>query len=106
MNMDFTWRSVGAFVYFFICIVDLVVMPLYREYNYNKLTVSEIVSVAKTLPDSVSQIEAMQIFKSDRAWQPVTNEMFHLSFAAILGVAALPSNRKRKQNDDEEEPKG
>lgn len=89
-----SWRSVGALIYFFICLVDLVGMPLYREYSYNRLSAKEIVEVTKELPDPASQIEAMKILKADRSWEPVTNEMFHLSFGAILGLAALPNNRK------------
>ena len=110
-NFYWSWRSVGALVYFFICIVDLVGMPLYREWSYNRVSAAEIVEIATKLPDPASQIEAMQILRSDRKWEPVTNEMFHLSFGAILGLSALPGNRKgsgfvrrrRKEEEDEDE---
>ncbi len=93
-EFHWSWRSAAAIVYLAICLVDLMIMPLYREYSYNRISATEIVTIAQRLPDGATQIEALRILKEDRKWEPVTNEMFHLSFAAILGVSALPGNRK------------
>lgn len=108
-EFHWSWRSIGALVYFFICLMDLVAMPVYREWSYNRISAQELVEISKEMPDPASQIEAMQILKADRSWQPVTNEMFHLSFGAILGVAALNRSgsgfvrRKKKQEGDDDE---
>lgn len=102
---DWHWRSLAAVVYLLICIFDLVAMPLYREITYNKLTVTEMVKMAKTM-DPEAQVETLKVLKEDRKWTPLTDDMFHLSFGAILGVAALPQNRRRRRRQDEYEYDG
>lgn len=98
MSEDFefrwTWRSLAAIVYLSICVFDLVVMPLYREHTYTKLSPAQMVALSGQIEDPAARVQALQILKEDRSWTPLTNEMFHLAFGAILGVSALPTNRR------------
>ena len=92
---SWSWKSLAAVVYLLICFADFLGMPMYREYIYTKMSVPEMVRLAQEMSDGAAQIEALQILKADRAWVPITNDMFHLSFGAILGVAAFPTARDR-----------
>ena len=105
------WRSVAAIVYLFICLCDFVVMPAYREYSYTKMPLTEMLAAARSMPDSASQIETLRLLKADRPWTPITSEIFHLAFGAILGVSALPMNRsinmaanRREEDEEDDEP--
>lgn len=93
---DWHWRSIAAVVYFIILLFDFVAMPLYREITYNKLTIPQMVKMSQEM-DPTAQVETLRILKEDRAWTPLTNDMVHLAFGAILGVSALPQNRRRKR---------
>ncbi len=99
-EINWTWRTFAAFTYLFICIFDLVMMPVYREYTYSKIPVAQLVELSSRMKDPSSQIEALRLLRENRAWTPITNDMFHLSFGAILGVSALPSNRRRRQQPE------
>lgn len=85
-------------------------MPVYYEYTNNKQTESaQIIALAKQL-DGSAQVETVRILREQKKWEPITNEMFHLSFGAILGLSALPTNRagsgfrlrRRRKTDSEE----
>ena len=102
--LEFHWRSMAAVVYMIICLTDFVVMPIYREHAYAQMPVQEMVRLSMHMDSSASQIEALKTLKQDRAWVPITDEVFHLSFGAILGVSALPTNRRRKVAKPGEEP--
>lgn len=111
MTQEFrwTWRSLAAIVYLAICAFDLVFMPLYREYAYQKLTPSEMVTLSGQIQDPAARVQTLQILKEDRAWVPLTSEMFHLSFGAILGVSAMRGGaglpfRRRRRLDEEATP--
>lgn len=97
---DWHWRSLAAVVYLIICFTDFVGMPLYREWSHNKLTHQQIMTDARSMGESAAQIEALRILREDRPWTPLTNEVFHLAFGAILGVSALPMNRRRRREDE------
>lgn len=73
-------------------------MPTYRELTYNKMSVPEMVKIAQSMKDPTAQVETLRILKEDRKWTPLTNDMVHISFGAILGVAALPQNRRRNMS--------
>jgi N-dimethylarginine dimethylaminohydrolase len=104
---EWHWRSVAAVIYLIICATDFVIMPLYREYSHNKLTPTQIMEYAQAMEGSNAQVEALRIWREDRPWTPLTNEVFHLAFGAILGVSALPQNRRanirRREEDTYEE---
>ncbi len=93
-ELRWSWRTLAAMIYLFICMFDLVIMPVYREYNYTRIPVTKMVEISAQMKDPVAQIEALKVLKEDRTWTPITNDMFHLSFGAILGVSALPRNRR------------
>lgn len=95
LKFSWSWRSLAAIVYLVICIADFLVMPVYREYAYTKMPVAEMVRLSMQMKDGAAQIETLKVLKEDRTWVPITNDMFHLSFGAILGVSALPMARKR-----------
>lgn len=95
LKWSWSWRSLAACVYLAICLVDFLAMPIYREYAYTKMPVAEMVRLSMQMKDGAAQIETLKTLKEDRAWQPITNDMFHLSFGAILGVSALPMARNR-----------
>jgi hypothetical protein len=99
IQFDWHWRSVAALVYLIICLNDFVIMPVYRELAYNRMSTAEMVRVAQTMKEPAAQVETLKILKEDRPWTPLTNDMFHISFGAILGVAALPQNRRRRKYD-------
>ena len=64
------WRDWAAIVYLFICIVDFFIAPL-------------LWNIGMTMMDN-------EIKMNTSRWTPLTLQMggmFHMSFAAILGVA-------------------
>ena len=95
LKWSWSWRSLAAVVYLTICLTDFLLMPIYREHTYTKMPVAEMVRLSMAMQDGAAQIETLKVLKEDRAWVPITNDMFHLSFGAILGVSALPMARKR-----------
>jgi hypothetical protein len=97
---EWHWRSVAAVIYLIICATDFVIMPVYREYSHNKLSPSQIMEYAMQMGQSSAQVEALRIWREDRPWTPLTNEVFHLAFGAILGVSALPMNRRKNRKED------
>jgi hypothetical protein len=103
IQWDWHWRSVAACIYLLICLCDFVVMPVYCEFVYNKRDDTQIVKLAETMPDSTSKVETLKVLKSERRWTPLTNDTFHLAFGAILGVSALPMNRRRRYEQDDED---
>lgn len=68
------WRPLAAFVYLFICVFDFVIAPI----------------LWATLLATLKQPLIM--------WQPLTLQgagMFHMSFGAILGVAAWTRGKEK-----------
>lgn len=94
-NIEFkwSWRSLAAIVFLVVCVFDLIIMPTYREYRMDKLTVNEIIQVTTNL-EPASQVQAINALSADRTWKPITSEMFYACFGAILGVSAWPTMRK------------
>lgn len=92
-----SWRNVAAFVYLFICVFDIVLMPIFYEMNRPPLERGEIVAMVQHLEPS-NQVSAMQIISSEQKWEPLTvkdGSMFHIAFGAILGVAAWSRQSSR-----------
>ncbi len=87
------WRPAAAWIYLIICIFDFVLMPVYVAKTNLKL--EEVVRVAATF-EGAEKIAALTILMKKNTWEPLTimeSGMFHLSFAAILGVAAYTRGR-------------
>lgn len=95
IKWSWSWRSLAAVVYLIICLSDFLFMPIYREYVYTSMSATQMVRLAMEMEDGAAQIEALKVLREDRTWSPITNDMFHLSFGAILGVSALPMARRR-----------
>ena len=73
-TIEHYWRSWGALVYLFICIVDFFVAPLVWN-----LLMAEHCATHDCAVEGVTR------------WEPLTlgaGAMFHLSFGAILGATA------------------
>jgi hypothetical protein len=82
------WRPAAAWVYLSICVFDFVIMPVYHLNSQGSLDRVWELSMRLRPEDQLSAV--VQLTKKT-TWEPITlheNAMFHLSFGAILGVAA------------------
>jgi hypothetical protein len=87
------WRPAAAWVYLVICIFDFLIMPSYVART--NLKIEEVVRVAAAF-ESTEKLGALTILMQKNTWTPLTIQesgLFHLSFAAILGVAAFTRGR-------------
>jgi hypothetical protein len=106
------WRPIAAYVYLSICIFDFLGMPLYvsmanRQVNF------EVFEELRKFEDVTVQtaiINKLNVGKD--AWVPLTLQgggLFHMSFMAIVGVAAFTRGREKiaaiNSYDVNEEPK-
>lgn len=85
------WRPMAAMVYLVICMTDFVFMPIYYELSNARLAAAESISLATKLDSGTAQIEALKVLRQQRRWEPITlseSGLLHISFGAILGVAA------------------
>lgn len=92
------WRPAAAAVYLFICLLDLGIMPLIYAWLNASLSNQELVNLALKFTDAAAQIQALQTLKQTHVWVPLTlqgNGMFHISFGAILGVAAFTRGQEK-----------
>lgn len=108
-----TWRPACAAVYLLICLMDFIIMPhlIYRkDYTVNN---KQIIELAQTFQDSSVQKEVISSLANKREWEPLTlmgGGMFHISFGAILGVAAYSrgidkTNFNFNNQDDYDDPR-
>ena len=77
----------------FICFFDFVAMPIYHLKSQGNL--DRIVQISMQLRQE-DQLNALIQLSRKTAWEPLTlaeNGMLHLSFGAILGVAAWSRGR-------------
>lgn len=87
------WRPSAAWVYLVICVFDFVVMPVYVART--NLKIEEVVKVSAAF-DGSEKLGALTLLMKKNTWEPLTVQesgLFHLSFAAILGVAAFTRGR-------------
>lgn len=87
------WRPAAAWIYLAICVFDFVIMPVYVAKTNLKL--EDVVKVASTFEGS-EKLGALTLLMKKNTWEPLTvmeSGMFHLSFGAILGVAAYTRGR-------------
>jgi hypothetical protein len=93
------WRPIAAYVYLFICVFDFMAMPLYIEIQ-NREVNTEAFQEIRQLQDKDVKLKALeQLDLGSRDWQPLTllgGAFFHLSFGAILGVAAFTRGQEKK----------
>lgn len=91
------WRHVAAYVYMFICLFDFVIMPLITVALNTRLTDAALVALVRTMHPT-AQVEALKILHASYSWDPITLKeagMFHISFGAILGVAAFTRGKEK-----------
>jgi hypothetical protein len=87
------WRPAAAWVYLLICLFDFVLMPIYVART--NLRLPEIIAISQGLRDS-DRLTAITTLLQKNAWTPITvseGGLLHISFAAILGVAAWTRGR-------------
>ena len=104
------WRPAAAWIYLAICIFDFVLMPIYVAKTNLKL--EDVVKVASSFEGS-EKLGALTLLMKKNTWEPLTvmeSGMFHLSFGAILGVAAYTRGRVQearvRQDYSKSDPKG
>jgi hypothetical protein len=109
--MQKNWRPVAAFVYLLICLTDFVFMPAWYQYLNSKNDRTQHIELALKFSEPASQIEALKQITTHYDWKPLTLDgtgMVHLSFLAILGVAAWTRGQEKVKRvekgveDDEE----
>lgn len=88
------WRPLAAMVYLLICIFDFVIAPVIA--GINDLPPTVIAEAVKGVDPQVGVVLAT----ARPQWQPLTMQgsgLFHISFGAILGVAAWSRNIEKVQ---------
>ena len=87
------WRPAAAWIYLSICVFDFVIMPVWHMKSQSNLNHIWELSMRLRPED---QMQAIVQLSRRTSWEPLTlNEsgMFHISFGAILGVAAYTRGR-------------
>jgi hypothetical protein len=87
------WRPCAAWIYLSICVFDFVLMPIYTARTNLKL--EQVIQVTKELREE-DRLAAITTLLKKNNWEPLTvaeSGMLHLSFGAILGVAAYTRGR-------------
>lgn len=90
------WRPAMAFLYMAINAVDYIIRPAVNYYYMSKVDLTEIVMKVKDL-DSAIQLKILDIISHGGAIPPILPEFVHLSFGAILGVAAYTRYQEKKR---------
>jgi hypothetical protein len=91
------WRPAAAWVYLGICVFDFVAMPIYHLQSQGNL--NRVVEISMMLRPE-DQLNAMVQLSRKTAWDPLTlsaSGLFHISFGAILGVAAWTRGRVQEE---------
>jgi hypothetical protein len=91
------WRPAAAFIYLIIVMFDFLIMPVIFEYH-DAFDPSEVIENVVKFEKSEVQIVALNKFTEKRTWSPLTilgGGMFHLSFGAILGLAAWTRGQEK-----------
>jgi len=93
------WRPAAAYIYLLICILDFAAMPAFLAYQ-NQQVNTEAFAQIRALEDKEVKIKALEQLDLDgKEWTPLTLQgggLFHLSFAAILGVSAFTRGQEKK----------
>lgn len=87
------WRPAAAWVYLSICLFDFVLMPVWHLRS--QVSFDHIWELSMKLRPE-DQLQAVVQLTRRTSWQPITlgdGSFFHISFGAILGVAAWTRGR-------------
>lgn len=93
------WRPMAAYIYLAICVFDFAGMPIYTAYQNEQVNSAAFAEI-RALSDKEVKIKALeQLDLGSTEWAPLTllgGGLFHLSFAAILGVSAFTRGQEKK----------
>jgi len=90
------WRPAIAFLYIAMNTVDYIIRPAINYYHMSRIDLTEVVLKIKDL-DSVIQLKIVEIMSNGGVIPPILSEFVHLSFGAILGVAAYTRYREKEK---------
>ncbi len=104
------WRPAAAWIYLTICVFDFMIMPIYHIRSQGSLDHVWALSMRLRPED---QLQAIVQLTKKTAWDPITlqeGSFFHISFGAILGVAAYTRGRVQearvRQDYSKSDPNG
>jgi hypothetical protein len=93
------WRPIAAYVYLAICLFDFIAMPIFKEMQRDSVNMQAFAEVMK-IQDKDVQLKALEQLELNKLeWHPITLEgggLFHISFGAILGVAAWTRGAEKR----------
>lgn len=81
------WRPSMAFIYMILCVLDYGVRPMVNYFQAKEYDLPEIIMTIQDLDPAV-QVQVLTQSKQN-VIDPILTEFVHLSFGAILGVAAF-----------------
>lgn len=93
------WRPLAAMVYLFICVIDFVIFPTiveHKQVHNNNYVLSQI----QLFEEPAVQVALVNKLQLTNRWEPITLQgagLFHLSFGAILGVAAWSRGKEKEK---------
>lgn len=92
------WRPAMAGLYFVICALDFVVMPIV----YASLTTgaNETIEQALRFENSSVQIQVLETLRSREQWEPITlasGGLIHISFGAFIAGYAITRGIERTE---------
>jgi len=93
--MDAVWRPVMAFIYSILVVFDYLVRPSLNLWMARRVDISDIVSAVRDLDPTVA-VRVVDRTMSTEFLPPVLPEFVHLTFGAILGIAAFRAVRPSK----------
>jgi len=92
------WRPIAAYVYLSICIFDFMAMPLYVSIANRQVDFQVFEEIRKFEDVAVQTAIIDKLDVGKDAWIPLTIKgggLFHLSFGAIIGVAAFTRGKEK-----------
>lgn len=92
-----SWRPMMAAIYMLLCILDYGVRPMINYYQSTNFDLAKVVQTIEILEPAV-QIEILK-FSQTETMEPILTEFVHLSFGAILGVAAFSRGSSKGFNE-------
>jgi hypothetical protein len=86
-------HAITSLVFLSIVVLDLLIMPLWNQYNNTRISVVQMVQLASTFKDGPTQLEALKVLHDQTNYVSMTlstvgGSMFYTCFAAILGIGA------------------
>lgn len=86
--LEEVWRPVMAFIYSLLVLFDYLARPLLNLWYAKRMDVVEVVSAVRDLDPTVA-VRIVDAYTRPETIGPVLSEFVHLTFAAVLGIAAF-----------------